>query len=139
MIQSHLRRALVVAILLIFTRSVDAEFTIDLLHPEHAPMEAVLFPFDNYSIPLRKGLQMDLLASEHTRAPYNPVLVRGKLGAPDSFRIGYYGTVLEIDRRFHMWYIGDGDRDTVDQANSTPYLHILYAVSDDGLHWEKPN
>src|SRR4051794_32376993 len=85
------------------------EFVIDLAHPSaNAPKEAVLFPFDNYSIPMRKGLQMDLITSEHSRAPYNPVLVRGKPGAPDSFRIGYYGTVLEINGKFHMWYIGDG-------------------------------
>src|SRR5205823_11299066 len=42
-------------------------------------------------------------------------------------------------RQFHMWYIGDGDRDQVDQEKSTAYLHLLYAVSDDGIHWEKPN
>src|SRR5204862_6699607 len=103
------------------------------------PKEAVLFPFDNYSIPLRKGLQMDLIASEETRRKYNPVLVRGRPGAPDSFRIGYYGTVIEINNRFHMWYIGDGDHDNVDQDKSTPYFHILYAVSDDGRHWTKPS
>jgi hypothetical protein len=38
-----------------------------------------------------------------------------------------------------MWYIGDGDQETIDQDMSTPYSHILYATSDDGLHWEKPN
>src|SRR6266498_1589545 len=112
------------------------EFVIDLAHPPappaNAPKEAVLFPFDNYSIPLRKGLQMDLIACEHTRAPYNPVIVRGKPGSPDSFRIAYYGTVLQIDGRFHMWYIGDGDQDHADQEKSGAYLHLLYAVSDDG-------
>jgi hypothetical protein len=117
-----------------------AEFQIDLVHlSPGASKEAALFPFDDYSIPLRKGLQMDLLRSEHTRAPYNPVIVRGKSGAPDSLRIGYYGTVLEKDGRFHIWYIGDGDRDHVDQERSTAYLHLLYATSDDGLHWTKPN
>src|SRR4051812_27285458 len=124
------------------------EFVIELPHPPaNAPKEAVLFPFDNYSIPLRKGLQMDLITSEHTRAAYNPVLARGKPGAPDSYRIGYYGTVIDIGagaatgggRQFHMWYIGDGDRDQVDQEKSTAYLYLLYAVSDDGIHWEKPN
>src|SRR5437762_11937215 len=94
----------------------ESQFTIDLAHlPANAPAEAVLFPFDNYSIPLRKGLQMDLLASQDTRASYNPVLVRGKPGSPDSFRIGYYGTVIEINNRFHMWYVADGDHDKIDQ------------------------
>jgi hypothetical protein len=120
--------------------SAAQEFVIDLAHPPaNAPQEAVLFPFDNYAIPLRKGLQMDLIASQETRRKYNPVLIRGKAGAPDSFRIGYYGTVIEINGRFHMWYIGDGDQDKVDQDKSTPYCHILYAVSDDGRHWEKPS
>ena len=116
------------------------EFAIDLNHPAtHSAREAVLFPFDNHSIPLRKGLQMDLIGSDETRAPYNPVLVRGKSGAPDSFRIGYYGTVIEIDGHYHMWYIADGDHDEIDQKFSTPYAHILYARSDDGLHWTKPS
>ena len=129
-----------VALMLSVSVLAGQEFVIDLAHPPaNAPKEAVLFPFDDYSIPLRKGLQMDLLASEHTRAAYNPVLVRGKPGTPDSFRIGYYGTVIEINMRFHMWYIADGDQDPIDLEKSTPYAHILYAVSDDGLTWEKPN
>ena len=119
--------------------SAGSEFVIDLAHPSGSAKEAVLFPFDTYAIPMRRGLQIDLLHSEHTRAPYNPVLVRGKPGAPDSFRIGYYGSVIEINGRFHMWYIGDGDGDKVDQEKSTAYTHLLYAVSDDGLHWQKPD
>ena len=108
------------AVALCCLRSARAEFTIDLAHPQpNAPKEAVLFPLDNYSIPLRKGVEMNLLTSEHTRAPYNPVLRRGKPGAPDSFRIGYYGTVIEINHRFHMWYIGDGDQDPGELSPST--------------------
>jgi hypothetical protein len=120
--------------------TVRAEMLIDLAHSASSgAKEAVLFPFDSYSIPLRKGLEMTLLRSEQTRASYNPVLARGKTGTPDSFRIGYYGTVLEIDGRFHMWYIGDGDQEQVDQDMSTPYMHVLYATSDDGIKWQRPN
>jgi hypothetical protein len=126
--------------ILLASNSRAAEFQIDLAHPiPNAPKEAVLFPFDTYAIPFRKGLEMTLLRSEHTRAPYNPVIVRGNPGAPDSARIGYYGTVIEKDGRFHMWYIGDGDKDHVDQEKSTAYLHLCYATSDDGFHWTKPN
>ena len=135
------RLTIVVLAALALPRLARGEFTIDLAHPTaNSPKEAVLFPFDNHAIPLRRGLEMNLLLSDATRASYNPVLVRGKPGAPDSARIGYYGTVIEKDGKFHMWYIGDGDRDKIDQDfSSTPYLHILYAVSEDGLHWEKPN
>ena len=58
----------------------STEFTIDLAQPPagNVPNEAVLLPLDNHSIPLRAGLQMDLIRSEYTRADYNPVLVRGK-------------------------------------------------------------
>ncbi|WP_428939847.1 hypothetical protein [Fontivita pretiosa] len=116
------------------------EFTIDLSRPAPGtPREAVLFPFDSFSIPLRKGLTLDLIASQPTRAEYNPVLVRGQPGTPDSFRIGYYGTVMQIDGQYHMWYIADGDQDQVDQEKSTPYRHICYAVSDDGVHWTRPS
>jgi hypothetical protein len=39
-----------------------------------------------------------------------------------------------------MWYIGDGDQDKPsEEKSSTPYLHILYAISADGLYWQKPN
>jgi hypothetical protein len=133
-------KASLIVLLIAFPSIAWAEFSIDLAHVgANSPKEAVLFPFDNYSIPLRKGLQMDLLTSEHTRASYNPVLVRGKKGAPDSFRIGYYGTVLELNGRFHMWYIGDGEENNDQEFSSTPYGHILYATSDDGLHWQKPS
>src|ERR1051325_6700577 len=83
-------RTLVHLVLLLCCADVArAEFIIDLAHPQtNGTNEAVLFPFDNYALPFRKGLEMSLLRSEHTRAPYNPVLVRGNSGAPDSFRIG---------------------------------------------------
>ena len=130
----------VALVLMVLPSIASAEFSIDLAHlGANAPKEAVLFPFDDYSIPMRKGLQMDLITSEHTRAHYNPVLVRGKPDAPDSFRIGYYGTVIEKDFRFHMWYIGDGQENNDQESSSTPYGHILYATSEDGLHWTKPN
>src|ERR1043166_7308260 len=111
---------LLILALCMMTRIASAESTIDLAHASAgAPKEAVLFPFDNYSIPLRKGVEMKLIDSEHTRASYNPVLVQGKPGTPDSYRIGYYGTVIELNGRFHMWYIGDGDQDKIDQEKSS--------------------
>ena len=137
--------ALLVCVVFCLTATAaGAEFTIDLAQPPSgtvttSPGEAVLFPFDNYSIPFRKGLEMSLLRSEHTRAPYNPILTRGKPGAPDSFRIGYYGTVLPINGKYHMWYIADGQENNDQEFSSTPYGHLLYATSDDGLHWTKPN
>src|SRR5690242_7487506 len=128
-------RLSLICLLFCSTAAVAAtEFSIDLAHPTtNAPKEAVLFPFDDYSIPLRKGLELQLLPSHPTRVSYNPVLACGKNGSPDSRMLAYYGTVLEIDHHFGMWYIGNGDLDEKETnwTNINPH-HILYAVSQDG-------
>src|SRR6266550_66751 len=98
-VQGLLRVACIVIVVVVVAAAQSAaraEMVIDLAHPASVSgKEAVLFPFDRDSIPLRKGLEMTLLRSEATRASYNPVLSRGQRGSPDSFRIGYYGTVIE--------------------------------------------
>ncbi len=91
--------------------------------------EAVLFPFDPAGLPFRHGVELRLIAG--TRYEGNPVLTNGGPGTPDEDTISYYGTVIRIDGRFHMWYLGKG------RAEPAP-LRICYAVSNDGLRWEKP-
>jgi len=89
--------------------------------------EAVLFPFDSYSIPFRHGLQLELIPAK--RYEGNPVLKPGGTGLADSKATAYYGTVIDINGEFHIWYLGKGE--------NSP-LRICCAISQDGFHWEKP-
>ena len=89
--------------------------------------ELVLFPFDNYSVPFRSGLQLNLVEGE--KYSDNPVLGHGEAGMPDCNEIRK-PTIIRIDGKLRMWYIGVGDQD----RNG----NICYAESSDGIHWEKP-
>jgi hypothetical protein len=91
-----------------------------------------LFPFDDHSIPFTWGLKADLLMGKNPGAR-NPVVVRpGPPGAPDSEIVRYYGTVIQVENELRMWYLGRGDK------GGGGGLLPLYAVSKDGVHWEKP-
>jgi len=96
---------------------------------ENNLQEAVLFPFDTFSLPLRHGVELRLIPA--VRHEGNPVLPRGGPGSPDEENISYYGTVIRIDGRFRMWYLGRG-------GAPSDLLRICHAVSDDGVRWEKP-
>ena len=101
--------------------------------------EVVLFPFDDHSLPFRKGLLLTLVpgrkgtANRGTGAdplhPNKPVLSPGQPGDPDHPRVYYYGTVLRIGDEFRMWYTGyDKDKRRL----------VCYALSEDGVDWKKP-
>lgn len=92
--------------------------------------EAVLFPFDNYSVPFRHGVQLQLVQAEKYSG--NPVITTGDPGSADSAELTYYGTVVRVGDELRMWYLGRGE------AEPTPY-RICYAVSKDGLHWTRPS
>lgn len=92
--------------------------------------EIVLFPFDNYNIPFRHGLQLELIKAK--RYEGNPILSSGVPGSADSSTIAYYGTVIEIYDKLYIWYLGKGD-------SKDSELRVCYAVSHDGFYWEKPN
>ena len=66
--------------------------------------EAVLFPFDDFSIPLSNGLELALASGR--KHPDNPIVRMGKPGEPDSKSVGYYGTVIHINGEYRMWYLG---------------------------------
>src|SRR5213592_2844835 len=89
--------------------------------------EAVLFPFDSYSVPYRHGVELTLVPASKK----GPVLEKGPPGAPDSGRIDYYGTVIRLGNKLHMWYRGASDK-------KTNYFRVCYATSDDGVKWERP-
>lgn len=104
--------------------------TIDLTQPiTPSPGEAVLFPFDHYSLPFRHGLQLELISAQRDGA--NPVLKPGGPNDPDAESMSYYGTVLQVGDELRMWYLGRG------KSEYGP-LRICYATSQDGLRWQKP-
>ena len=94
--------------------------------------EVVLFPFDDFSIALRYRLQVGLLSATN---PYmlntRKVLGQEKPGTPDSYRIYFYGTVKRVGDDLRMWYIGSSCKDVRGR--------VCYAVSKDGINWEKPS
>lgn len=99
--------------------------------------EAVFFPFDTYNVPLHAGLAVKLVSA---RKHPVPVLRRGKEGSVDSVQVGYYGSVMKIDGKYHMWYLGGGSSDTSWIKNFPGWHmeHVCYATSVDGITWEKP-
>ena len=88
--------------------------------------EAVLFPFDDVSIPLTYGLQLSMVPGRKEGVVLGP---EGP-GRADSRLVRYYGTVIRIGEQFRMWYLGLGDTDDI--------YRLCYAVSADGREWERP-
>ncbi|HYF37888.1 MAG TPA: hypothetical protein VD994_21475 [Prosthecobacter sp.] len=96
--------------------------------------EVVLFPFDDDGIPFNKNLLMTLIAGDKSstqdaKHPNKPVLGIGGKEDPDGRRVYFAGTVLQVGDEYRMWYSG------YDKEASR---HLCYAVSKDGVHWEKP-
>lgn len=106
-----------------------AQFSIDLTAlAMQRRGEAVLFPFDDYGVPFHHGLTLELVRAGLSE---EPVLRCGPPGSPDSTLVNFYGSVLDIDGELRMWYIADGERDTM--------RRICYATSRDGGNtWDKP-
>jgi len=98
--------------------------------------EAVFFSFDDRAIPWRNNLQLTPLTAQ--KHPANPVLRRGPEGAPDHGHAILYGSVLYLDGKFRMWYLGMFE--TAIKSGQAPgwWRPMCYAESDDGIHWTKP-
>ncbi|QDT97518.1 hypothetical protein [Gimesia aquarii] len=98
--------------------------------------EAVFFSFDDHAIPWRDNLQ--LTPVEAKKHPANPVLRRGPAGTPDHGHAILYGSVLQMDGKFRMWYLGMFE--TKIKAGQAPgwWRPMCYAESTDGVNWIKP-
>jgi hypothetical protein len=94
--------------------------------------EAVLFPFDEFAVPFRRGMRLELQSCTREGV----VIAPGPPGTVDTLRIQYYGTVIRIGDELRMWYLGIGDREGEDGV--AHQLKVCYATSRDGVHWEKP-
>ena len=118
--------------------------------------EAVLFPFDDYSIPFRKDVLLTLIpgsrkphdyregASYDPDHPGGPVVEVGGDDACDSMEI-VMPSVVEVEGEYRMWYYARGNKGV---SAESPYWgggepmdlnrRLAYATSKDGVHWEKP-
>ncbi|MAG34879.1 MAG: hypothetical protein CL878_01295 [Dehalococcoidia bacterium] len=93
--------------------------------------EAVLFPFDDASIPFTAGVRLHMVAAkQHGRSQI--VLRPGPPGAPDDRKVKFYGTVIPTTDELRMWYTAGGSRD------GEWRLRVCYATSSDGVQWDKP-
>ena len=73
--------------------------------------EAVLFPFDDVSIPFTAGLRLRLVHGKASPGPNHIVVSRGEPGEPDDSTVRYYGTVIQIGEELRMWYQARGSLD----------------------------
>jgi hypothetical protein len=96
-----------------------------------------LFAFDEVSIPHTQNLRLEMRAP--VKHPANPVVPRGKPGAPDSWAVQFYGSVLREGSKFRMWYVAAGDDRIEGKVPRSAPWRPAYAESDDGVRWVKPN
>ncbi len=85
-------------------------------------------------MPFRYRLKYGLVAADNPYRPHEKVLLKGEQPqAPDGLGMHYYGTVIRVGDELRMWYgvIGDDCH--------TKGTRMCYAVSTDGIHWEKSN
>ena len=101
--------------------------------PDTELEEAVLFPFDKWSMPLRYRLLYGLVSAANPYRQHERVLLSGGPDDPDGIAMHYYGTVIRVGEELRMWYAGLGD----DGGNQG--RRMCYAVSTDGINWDKPD
>lgn len=95
-----------------------------------------LFAFDQVSIPFTENLRIKM--RQPVKHPGNPVMTRGPAGAPDSWAVQFYGSIIREGEKYRMWYVAAGD-DRLDKSipRSSPW-RVAYAESVDGITWTKP-
>ena len=94
--------------------------------------EAVLFPFDKWSMPFRYRVRYGLVSATNPYKPHEKILHSGDPKSPDGLGTHYYGTVIRVGDELRMWYGGIGE------DNGKKGYRMCYAVSTDGINWEKP-
>lgn len=98
--------------------------------------ETTFFAFDDHAIPLKDNLQLTMVQAQ--KHPANPVLTAGPKGSPDHGHAVLYGSVLKIDGKFRMWYLGMHEKEIVKGQAPGWWRPMCYAESDDGIDWTKP-
>ena len=100
--------------------------------PDISLDEAVLFPFDKWSMPMRYRLRYGMVTATNPYKLHGKVLLSGDRQSPDGLGMHYYGTVIRVGDELRMWYGGMGE------DNGQRGMRMCYAVSTDGINWEKP-
>ena len=103
--------------------------SVDFGGPPSGLQEIVLFPFDDLTVPLRYRLQVGLVSSSNPHLPHRRVLEKGQPGTPDGRNLQFYGSVIRVGDELKMWYLGSSEQGV---------WRACYAVSKDGIKWEKP-
>src|SRR5262245_28924260 len=98
--------------------------------PRAQVRQAVLFPFDDHSVPFSAGLRLHLVPGKGPGITPPVVLDRGRPGDPDERVARFYGTVIPLGDRLCMWYLG---------GDAAGVLRACFATSPDGVEWEKPS
>ncbi|HAW27075.1 MAG TPA: hypothetical protein DCY03_02985 [Planctomycetaceae bacterium] len=66
-----------------------------------------LFAFDEVSLTFSQNLKLVMRSPE--RHPANPVVQRGGAGAPDSWAVQFYGSVIRVGDVYRRWYVAAGE------------------------------
>jgi len=109
---------------------------INLLAADNNATETVFFAFDDHNLAWQHNLKLTLVTPD--KHPANPVVRCGPKGSPDYGHAILYGTVMHDGTKFRMWYLGMIQREL--QHGQAPgwWRPMLYAESDDGIKWTKP-
>ena len=102
--------------------------------------DRVIFALDDRAVPWRDNLKLTL--ERPVKFPGNPVMGPGPLAGPDGYGAILYGTVLEQDGKFRMWYLASPRVDSSvrgDDEELEYYRPVAYAESADGIHWTRPD
>src|SRR5829696_4492742 len=97
--------------------------------PRASVREAVLFPFDDHSLPFSAGVRLNLVPGKAPGVKPPVVLDHGGPGDPDEHVARFYGTVIPLGETLCMWYLGGTEHNA---------LRACFATSKDGIEWEKP-
>lgn len=97
--------------------------------------ELVLFAFDDTAFPFQHHIQKHLIPA----ASQQMVLEPGAPGSHDEIVL-YYGSVLFIEGKFHLWYFGSCEQEsgTIGRGHGNRNNFLCYASSPDGINWQKP-
>ena len=77
--------------------------------PDISLDEAVLFPFDKWSMPMRYRLRYGMVTATNPYKLHGKVLLSGDRQSPDGLGMHYYGTVIRVGDELRMWYGGMGE------------------------------